>query len=281
MTKAEIRFWGVRGSIPVPGRKTMKFGGNTACVEISYGDDIIICDAGTGIRPLGESIIRRYPHGGFKAAILLSHIHWDHYFGFPFFRPLYNSKNVFLLGGPKSSNGSFSSAIRHAMQPPYFPIPISAIPSKLNIATIPEKKFQVGKIEVIPFAVNHPQGAFGWRFNFPNGKSLVHVTDNEPGGEILRKKIVSVSAGADVMIHDAQYDDAEYKNRIGWGHSPYKYPLSVAADAGVKKVFLFHFDPNADDLHLQKTFVKAKKFLSKIAPRCECRMAMEGLKITL
>jgi len=279
--RIRVKFWGVRGSIAVPGRTALKYGGNTSCVEIDAGDDLIICDAGTGIRSLGNDLIRRYKKRPIRATILLSHIHWDHYVGLPFFKPIYWKKNSFSIGGPKPAKMDFGEAIGNAMHPPYFPIPVSAIPSKVKFKNIAERKFNIGKVKVVPLTLFHPGGAFGWKFRFTNGMSLVHVTDNEPNGDDFRNRTIKWMRGADVLIHDAQYTPEEYKSRKGWGHSPFTYPLELAAEAGVGRVIFFHFDPDATDGHLNRILGDARRWIRKRGAKMTCVLAREGMSFNI
>lgn len=275
MGKVQIKFWGVRGSVATPGPETVRFGGNTACVEILAGKTLIICDAGTGIRQLGLAL----SDGAKKsitAHILLTHVHWDHYFGLPFFRPLYNSKNRFIIAGPHAGKEGFGAALSKIIRPPYFPIPLTAIPAQISLKTVSSAKFRIGDVFVLPHAVNHPGGAVGWRFFFPNGKSLVHITDNEPGSVSGERKLIKWMCGADILIHDAQYSPKSYSRHKGWGHSPYTYPILLAAKAGIKKVILFHFDPEDDDAYLSRVEGTAKKFAKEIGVVCE--LAREGAR---
>lgn len=281
MKKAVIRFWGVRGSIPSPGRRTVRFGGNTACVEIEAGETRIVCDAGTGIRELGLSMGRAQGSGALRAHILLSHIHWDHFMGLPFFTPLYSGRNRFVVAGPGSGGMSFGRALSRAMRPPYFPVPFSAIPAGLSFRTLSEKPFFIGDVRVEPMAVNHPGGALGWRFDFPDGASLVHVTDNEPDSLRRRRALVDWMRGADVLIHDAQYDPRSYKRHVGWGHSPYTFPIELAAEAGVRRLFLFHFDPQDDDARLTKVLSTSRRFARERSMKVDVAMAREGFSFTL
>lgn len=279
--KAKITFWGVRGSVAAPGKKTVRFGGNTACVEIESAGTRIICDAGTGIRPLGIDLMRRVKGRSINAHILISHLHWDHYMGLPFFKPLFQKKNSFVIGGPISGGLEFKDALSGAMKPPYFPIPISAMPADIDFKTIDENPFTIGDINVLPHLVNHPGGALGWRFEFENGRSLVHVTDNEPDGGVCDEKALKWMDGADILIHDAQYSPQNYKTHRGWGHSPYSYPLMLAKKAGIKKVFLFHFDPEDTDAHLSKVLKDAQKTLKTVGGALRCELACEGKSILL
>lgn len=280
MGNIDITFWGVRGSIAVPGKSTEKFGGNTACVEISAGGELIICDAGTGMRPLGKDLIRRHGDKPIRATILLSHIHWDHYFGLPFFKPLYDKKNSFAICGPRSGGMDFKMAIENAIRPPYFPQAITGDPSNIEFRTIDVRPFKIGRVDVVPIEVNHPGGALGWKF-MCDGKSVVHVSDNEPQDGEARKKIVSWMNGADLLIHDAQYSPEEYARHRGWGHSSYIYPLELAAEANVKRVILFHFDPDADDHELKKRIKAANAWIRDRGLEMHCTLASEGSSVKI
>ena len=281
MSKARIKFWGVRGSMAAPGLGTVKIGGDTACVEIETDEVRIICDAGTGIRALGKSLEKRLDKDNIDAHILLSHLHWDHYIGLPFFSPLYKSKNSFSICGPSAEGMSFSEAISKAMVPPYFPIPVGALPARIKFRTLTAKKFRLGDVVVVPAELNHPGGALGWRFNFSNGRSLVHVTDNEPNGEDGKARLVAWMRGADVLIHDAQYTPRDYVKHKGWGHSPYTYPIELARDACIGRVLFFHFDPNDDDKKIARVLVDARKWIKKQDIDVKCDIAVQGKTISL
>lgn len=281
MSKVMIKFWGVRGSMAAPGLSTARYGGNTSCVEINCNGESIICDAGTGIRGLGTELIRLSRGRPIGAHILLSHLHWDHYIGLPFFRPLYFAKNLFTIAGPLADGDNFGAALSRAMKPPYFPIPVSDIPSVVTLRTIAEKAFLIGRVRIKPKMIKHPGGAFGWRFTFPNGRSLVHITDAEPDSQEKIEKLVRWMRGADILIHDAQFGPESYKKHIGWGHSPWTYPIELAGRAGIKKVALFHFDPGDSDKYLDDVSKEAKSFALSVRRGLECCLAHEGLVFNL
>lgn len=281
MSSVKITFWGVRGSMATPGPKTVHFGGNTACVEILSGNTRIICDGGTGIRPLGIHLEHTLGNKAIRAHILLTHLHWDHYIGLPFFKPLFSKNNHFVIGGPMAGNETFGEAISKAMRPPYFPIPFSAIPSSIEFKTYSGDTFKIGDVGVKPILVNHPGGALGWRFFFPNGKSLVHITDNEPSNATDDVRLIEWMKNADVLIHDAQYTPDNYAKHKGWGHSPYTYPMELAEKANVKKLFLFHFDPGDEDKHLKHILKEAKKFAKSSGKKVKIDLAREGVSIKL
>ena len=264
-----------------PGPGTIRFGGNTSCVEIQIGGELIICDAGTGIRPLGESLVRRMKGRPIEATILLSHLHWDHYIGLPFFRPLYNGKNRFVVAGPRVAEMDFGPALSCAMRPPYFPVPLAVLPSRLRFKTVSARPFKMGTVRIVPIELNHPGGAMGWRFYFPNRRSVVHVTDNEPSSQNKMKRLVKWMQGTDVLIHDAQYTPSTYLQRMGWGHSPFTYPITLAAEAGIPRVVFFHFDPADNDKRLSDIQRQARAWAREQGINIKCDLAREGASIVL
>ena len=280
MERVKLTFWGVRGSMATPGSKTARVGGNSACVEIRSGETLIICDAGTGIRELGLSLCQQ--KSPLRLSILLSHLHLDHFIGLPFFKPLYTKNELFLIGGPVRRWMTFRSDLIRVTSPPHFPLPLLESPAQLQFRSLGTKSFFIDNVRVVPSQLHHPGGALGWRFYFPNGKSLVHVSDNEPNGKTFTKKMIAWMKGADLLIHDAQYTPSEYRaKKQGWGHSPYTYPLELAAEAGVKKVFLFHHDPEHDDRTLQKLLADARRYVKSKQWKVTCDLAREGKTIFL
>lgn len=272
MVKIKINFWGVRGSTPSISPDTIKYGGNTPCVEILYGNERIICDAGTGIQRLGAKIVKSGKK--VRAIILLSHIHWDHISGLSFFEPFFYKKNEFTIMGPGVKGKDIKGLLSKAISPPYFPVGISDFAATVRFKTVAVEPFRIGSINVVPHGLSHPGGAIGWRFNFQDGRSLVYVSDNEPGkGE---KAFLKWIKGADILIHDAQYTPAEYKKKTGWGHSPYTYPIKVAMEAGVKKLFLSHFNPPYPDKKLEEILKNSKKIIKRSGVDLECFLAREN-----
>jgi len=281
MTKVQFKFWGVRGSMAIPGKVNLRYGGNTTCIEIQSGKDHIILDGGTGIRMLGENIMKRMGKQSFKSFILLSHIHWDHYIGLPFFKPFSWSKNSFVIAGPRAMGTNFSKALNKAISPPYFPVRLSDLNAKIKFKTISERAFKIGKVLIVPLVANHPNNAFGWRMEFPNGKSAVVMTDNEPTNKKNEQNLIAALEGVDVLIHDAQYSPENYKKRKGWGHSPFTYPIWLAGQAGIKRVYLTHFDPEDSDKRLDVVARKASRFAKTQETQIRCELAREGLSFNL
>ena len=258
MKKTEITFWGVRGSMAAAGPKTAKYGGNTACVEISCGNTTIICDAGTGIRPLGHELIKRSKGKKIEAAILLSHLHLDHVIGLPFFKPIYQKGNRFVIMNPGRSASRLKADLKKLIGAPYFPVNILDVPASIQFKEFKMKPVRIGPVTIETFKCNHPDNSFAFKFRFPNGKTLVHISDNEPSND-RHKALVRWISRADILIHDAQYTPSQYENKIGWGHSPYIYPVRLAMEAGVKGLVFFHYDPSATDEELDLISAKVEK----------------------
>lgn len=269
MSKLKLTFYGVRGSSPAPSRKTAKYGGNTPCIDMIYGDERIILDAGTGIRELGLKLTKKRS----KATILFSHYHWDHISGLPFFAPLYNKGNAFDLIGPKPKGSNIKKLLCKAIEPPVFPISLRTVPARMGYKDISDKPFKIGSVEVVPFYLSHPGDALGYRFNFPDGKSLIYISDNEPSHKL--DDLVDWAYGADILICEAQYTPAEYEIKRGWGHSPYTFTVGFALTAGVKKLVLNHFDPAYDDRKLEMILKDSRKIAKKLGSKMKIELARE------
>ncbi|MFA4874961.1 MAG: MBL fold metallo-hydrolase [bacterium] len=277
MDRVRIKFWGVRGSLAAPGRDTVRFGGNTTCIEIVCGKTRIICDAGTGLRPLGIDLARRASGRAVNATILLSHLHWDHYIGLPFFQPFFERRNRFLIAGPEAGGSGFKRLLDEAIRPPYMPMRLGDLGARISYKSIRAKAFEIDRVRVTPIAANHPDGAIGWRFDFPGGRSAAVMSDNEPGDDARALSLVEWMAGADVLVHDAQYTPQEYRRRRGWGHSPFLYPIGLARAAEIPRLYLTHFDPESSDKKLMRIASAAKAFIVKKRSSLRCELAREGL----
>jgi phosphoribosyl 1,2-cyclic phosphodiesterase len=275
--KSKITFWGVRGSTAAPGPMTAWYGGNTPCVSIESGSSIIICDAGTGIRALGHDLIRRKKR---KAVVLFSHLHLDHVIGLPFFRPIYEKGNHFIIMSPGRSGEGLKSSLKKIIGPPYFPLKLSAMRASLSFRNFPKKGARIGGVGVEAFKCSHPDGSYAFKFCLPTGRSLVYASDNEPsarhGPAFLRWL-----KETDVLIHDAQYTPAQYRGKVGWGHSPVNYPIMLAAAAGIKHLILFHYDPSATDNRLRLLEKEARRFIRRMGIEMRLTLSRESMKISI
>ncbi|MCB9596486.1 MAG: MBL fold metallo-hydrolase [Sandaracinaceae bacterium] len=233
-----IRFWGVRGSIASPGEATRRTGGNTPCVEVSCGDDLVILDAGTGLRQLGDRMMRE---GRRDATLFLSHLHWDHIQGLPFYVPAYVPGHRLTLAGMRGLRG----ALDGQMTPPCFPIGLDAMQAELRFEEVGTAPVTVGGIEVRAAKLNHPGGVLAYRVSVGD-RSVVYATDTEHYA-VPDPHLVALAKDADVLIYDAMYTEAEYPSKVGWGHSTWQAGVAVANAANVDRLVLFHHDPQRDD----------------------------------
>ncbi len=270
MPNLKIKFWGVRGSLPRPSKTTIKFGGNTPCLELRYGNELIICDAGTGLFDLGKSLPSKI-----DATILFSHYHWDHIIGLPFFSPIYNKGSKLRIIGRRG----LKRALNNLLNAPNFPIGLSDLHAKIRLNEKREEHFMIGHISIETFEVNHPNGAFGYSFILPNGKKMVFISDNSPAKNNLY--LINKIVDADILIHDAQYLPKEYLNKKHFGHSPWQYVLDLAIKANIKQVILFHHDPARTDKELKVIEYSARRLAKKIGLKTKVLAAYEGLILTL
>ncbi|RMG11131.1 MAG: MBL fold metallo-hydrolase [Planctomycetota bacterium] len=242
----KVTVWGARGSVPVSGAQVREVGGNTSCVEVVCGGERLILDGGTGLRALGERL------GGapLRATILFSHLHWDHIQGVPFFAPAYHPGSELTLAGVRRRL-SLREVLARQMAPPTFPVGIEALAgAKRFLEVVPGRPFEVGPFRITPFEQEHPNGVACFRIE-AEGRALVYATDVEHGGEV-DELLVERSAGADLLVHDAQYHWGEYAgvdgpSRRGWGHSSWLEAVAAAQRAEVRRLLLFHHDPGRDD----------------------------------
>ena len=298
---ARIRFWGVRGSIPVPGKSTVRYGGNTSCVEVRADGEIIILDAGSGIRLLGLALDKEFGPRSMKLTLLISHTHWDHIQGLPFFSPAYNQKNLIRVLGYEGARAGLAKILASQMETPFFPVSLRELPSHLAIEELRETDFQIGKVEVRSKFANHPGICAGYRL-FTTSGSIAYFPDNEPYEPLKlhlasrdgiseeeardfataeRAKMVDFLQGCDLAIMDTQYTDEEYAKHIGWGHSSLGSVVSLALDANVDKLVLFHHDPNHDDEMIDKMVEHARVLVAQSEKPLEIEAAREGAEILL
>jgi len=243
-----VRFWGVRGSIAVSGPEYVATGGNTSCVELEAEGERLILDGGTGLRNLGNYL----GCAPLRLHLLFSHVHWDHIQGVPFFLPAFNPDAELVFMGPElASVGSFADSLQRQMRPPEFPITLDQLAARKSFRHVhPGEAMQVGPFTVESLLLDHPNGVLGYRVT-AGGKVVVYATDTEHGARVDRR-IVEFARGADLLVHDAQYTDAEYlghdgPSKVGWGHSTWEQAVEVANRAQVARVALFHHDPNRVD----------------------------------
>ncbi len=258
----KIKFWGTRGSIPTPGRYFIKYGGNTPCVEIRCGDTMLIFDAGSGLRELGASLIHEFAGTPRDYHILISHTHWDHIQGFPFFHMAYLPGNrVKFYGG--NSVSTLEKLIFGQMDREYFPVTVGELASEVTFNTLTDSPFMIDDVKIHFTHLIHPALSLGFRIEYKN-KTIVYATDCEISDDpeierINERNISSLIRNADVLIADCQYTDEEYVNKNGWGHSSINKVVSIAKKYGVKHTFAFHHDPMRTDEQLDIMIDNARK----------------------
>jgi phosphoribosyl 1,2-cyclic phosphodiesterase len=283
-----VTFWGTRGSIPTPGAHTVRYGGNTPCVAVEAGDQLVILDAGTGIRGLGAQLVERQA-GPIRAEILLSHTHWDHIQGLPHFRPFFAAGNEVRILAPQQGAATLETILRLQMHPAVFPVPLEALSARLSVEQVAPGDFTVGAFAVRAMRLRHQGLTLGYRLTPRNGgASLAYVTDNElgTGGDYdlpptWRRDFVQFLAGTDVVIHDAMYTPAQLEQHRGWGHSTYEEALTVAAEAGVRQLVLFHHEPVHGDDAMDGVVAEARRVAGRLGGVTAVSAAQEGMRLTL
>jgi phosphoribosyl 1,2-cyclic phosphodiesterase len=266
-----ITCWGSRGSIPVSGKEYNKYGGDTTCIEIrTKSDDIIIIDAGTGIRRLGNKLIQ---NGPYYYNFIFTHAHWDHLMGLPFFRPLFIGKTKINVFRSPYSGTYAERMITRILTPPYFPVKYSDLSAEFSYHEGCPKTFEIGSVQVVPIHLSHPNGGRGYKF-IEDGKTFVFLTDNELGyvhpKGLTQDDYAEFSAGADLLIHDAEFTPEEYKKYIEWGHSSYADVLQLAFKAKVKKLGLFHLNQNRTDDNMDEIVKICRKKIDEKGFNFDC-----------
>lgn len=274
-----MKLWGTRGSIPTPGAGTIKYGGNTACVEVTWGESgRVIFDAGTGIRLLGEQLATD-GNPPKRIDILFSHLHWDHIQGLPFFIPLYVPGVDLHLWGSGRKGLTLDRMLDHQLHSAFFPVGRAQLAASILFHLVTDEPFEIDEALITPIRVNHPGGGFAFRLEVYD-KVFIYATDREVPREdsVQENAFQKFAAGADLLIHDAQYSESEYAQfRQGWGHSSRESALEVARRSSAKRVILFHHDPSHTDDQLDA----AEEESQKLFPDLNLSMAVEGVEITL
>lgn len=269
-----IRFWGVRGSIPCPGPEHVRYGGNTPCIEVRCGSNLIILDAGTGLRSLGEYLAALGP---VNADIFFSHTHLDHIMGLPFFAPIYDKQsNLRLWAGHLPDPLHLKEVLSGMMIDPLFPVPIDFFGSRPHYHDfdVGDTLYPCSGVTVKTAPLNHPNGATGYRIEY-KGKSVCYVTDTEHRPGVLDENILKLIEGTDIFIYDSTYTDLEYQQHIGWGHSTWQEGMKLADKGGVGKFVIFHHDPSHNDSAMDSIMAQAHQ------RRPSTLVAKEGMILTL
>jgi len=283
-----MTFWGTRGSIPTPGPRTARYGGNTPCIAIiGPNGRLLILDGGSGLRALGHEIMRQ-DGTGLGADLLLSHTHWDHIQGIPFFKPLSARGSHICIYGAAQEGVPLADILQRQMDPMVFPVPLTAVAASLTITEIAEGEFTLDGFGVRTIRLRHPGMTLGFRLTpLGGGRDIAYITDNElgPGGtyqvaDDWRARLVRFLEGTDTLIHDAMYSDKIIGARAGWGHSTPRQAVDLAAEARCRRVILFHHEPEHDDGALDLLLAETREYACRTAPRLVVDAAMEGMRLS-
>ena len=286
-----LHFWGTRGSIPSPGADTVRYGGNTPCVEVrTEAGWLIILDAGTGIRELGRSLISRANGAPIEGDIFLSHGHWDHIQGLPFFAPIFQRGNHFTIWGAQAMESRVERIVRDQMSPVVFPVSFEEIEARIDFRSVLDVALEGRGYTVTAREVRHPGGAMGYRFAERNGRgrALVYISDNELGASekyespgTWREDLVNFVHNAGVLVHDSMYTVEEYDHHRGWGHSTYHDVVSLALDADVERLVLFHHKPERSDDEVDRRVDECRALVRERGGRTEVIAASEGMTLSV
>jgi phosphoribosyl 1,2-cyclic phosphodiesterase len=296
-----VQFWGTRGSIPSPGRDTVRYGGNTPCVEVRTPDGwLIVLDAGTGIRDLGRSLLDRAHGVPIRGDIFLTHAHWDHIQGLPFFAPIFQPGNHFTIWGSKALETSIARVVRDQMSPVVFPIPFEQLAATIEFREVPEERRARRGYDVDAMPVRHPGGALAYWFaasgegrdgagtaTTPRRRGLVYISDNElnpaaayESSPTWRRDLVRFIQQAPLLIHDTMFTTDEYAHHRGWGHSTYADAVGLALEAGVETLVLFHHKPERTDDEVDRLSDECRTLVAREGGRLEIVAAAEGLVLS-
>lgn len=279
--RLHIRIWGCRGSLPTPGPTTVHYGGNTSCIEVTSGGSRIILDAGTGIKRLGARLGREAP-----IHLLLTHLHLDHLEGLRFFGPLWTPDAELHVWGPASPMYSLEERVERAVSPPLFPLELADSPAKIVFHDVPHETSEIAGMRVLALPVSHPGPTVGYRLEV-DGRAFAYIPDHEPVLGVELESLTSdwisghaLADGVDVLVHDCQFSESEYPERVGWGHSSVAHAVSFARRAEVGQLMLFHHDPDRTDVAIEQLLERARELWGG-APGELPEAAREGMTIEL
>jgi phosphoribosyl 1,2-cyclic phosphodiesterase len=282
-TQVFVRCWGTRGSIPTPGPKTVRYGGNTTCFEVQHGSTRLIFDAGSGIRPLGHELVEKGPN---TLHIFLTHFHWDHIQGFPFFAPLYDAEDSIKVVGPRQKDIDVQNLFAGQMGPIYFPVPYSVVSAAMTFEHLNDGGYEVGGFDMQVMRVKHPSFVIGYRINV-GGRVICFIPDNELRASThevppdFDARLLDFVSDADLLIHDSMYTEEEYPHRVGWGHSTFTQSVRLAEEGGAKRLLFFHHDPMRSDDELDGIVARIRDDAGARGSGIEMEAAMEGMEYSL
>ncbi len=279
----KVRFWGTRGSIASPGHETVRYGGNTSCVEVRLDDgSVLILDAGTGIRKLGNALVEEFEH--IEAFLFVTHTHWDHIQGFPFFRPAFLKATKLWIAGCAAGSKHIGDVLIGQMESAFFPVSFGDLTADLEFVQNSEPLWHMGSAVLHGFSLNHPGGGCGVKI-VADDSTLVYLTDNElarPGHDsTINEKVIEFVRDADMLIHDAQYRAEDFPRHMGWGHSCYEDVIQVAMDANVQRLLLFHHDPDRTDDQVESIVEAARRLVDDFGSAMRVYAAAEGAEFSL
>jgi len=287
-----VRFWGVRGSIPSPGPETTHYGANTSCLELRADHQILILDAGCGLRPLGLKLEEEFGANGFEATLLITHTHWDHIQGLPFCASAYRDSNRIRILTPPGRRAQILAALENQMQPMHFPVRFGALSAITALEELPAAGKSIGHVRIAATDLNHPEGCGGYRLDV-DGVSVAFLPDHEPyhsstlrdaasaGAKAAEKRLAAFIHRCDLLILDTQYDEAEYPMRRGWGHGCVADSVALAIAGEVRELVLFHHDPSHSDAKLAQILARAEELIREAGSSLLVRAAREGDEICL